>query len=161
MNLSYCSSADVVVLLDEISSILQHISTNWKAFVCRISLQPAYFPESCRVLGCLFWDKDEQKFLQLTSSYLLFMTSNCLHVVLTNFRWESSKIYLYLCSVDDYQGWFIIIHLIFHSTQITCKIQAEGTQGLTEHLCVYINTWKLEKVSDHAVVELVLWVSKR
>lgn len=85
MNLSYDNSADVVVLLDEISSILEHISANWKALVYRISLQPAYFPEPCWVLS-LFWDRDEQNFSQLTSSYLLFLTSNCLQVVLADFR---------------------------------------------------------------------------
>lgn len=143
MNWSYCSCADVVVLLDEISSILQHISTNWKAFICRIWLQPAYFPESCQVLEYLFWDRDEQNFSQLTSSYLLFLTSNCLHVVLTDFRWESSKIHLHFCSINDYK----VYYHQFDFPLYTKSRQSTGSHRAS--LCIYKHLKALESLRWH------------
>lgn len=43
----------------------------------------------------------------------------------------------------------LLINLIFHCTQITWKIQAEGAQGLTESLCVHKNLKALESLRSH------------
>lgn len=78
---------------------------NWrKKKVCKFSLQPKDFTESWLVQECLFWDRHDQNFSQLISSCLLFMILSYLHIVLTDFRWASSK-----CScISVLLAWFII-----------------------------------------------------